>query len=255
MCQPQEKLGFFFPTNKPIFHNSTDPKFHFPLAIFDAITPNNYLTLTLNQEGTDSNLLAHMEVSLLRPSTDQSEDHTNARYPLGFFKKPPLTTWLIPLMGAFVTHTICDCSCKIRLSQANISETVIIQTYIALYIPNLFKLPTLFRKQHFVSALSQYPHMQNISNLSHHRIFPGLSSQPAVIGGGLLLSLFTLNKSGHDASIYCLRFIEFQTFCLGLLPLPQLCLTLYCHCLRIRAKIKFSFNSYRLTTLSRRILS
>lgn len=129
-------------------------------------------------------------------------------------------------MWAFVIHTICDCSSKIRLSQVNILETVIIQTLVALYIPNLLRLPTLFWKQHFVSALSQYPHMQNISNLSHHRIFPGLSSQPAVIAAGLLLSLFTLNKSGHYASSYCLRFIEFQTFCLGPLPLPWLCLTL-----------------------------
>lgn len=134
----------------------------------------------------------------------------------------------------------------------NISEiTVIIQTSVTLYIPNLLELP------HFVLALSQYPRMQNISNPSHHRTFPAQSPQPAVIGGGLLLSLFTLNKPGHDASSYCLRFTEFQTFYLESLILLQLYLTLYCCCLHIRAKIKLSFNCYRLTitTLSQRILS
>lgn len=70
-----------FSTNKPILDNSTDPKFHFSLEIFNAITQNNYITLTLDQEGIDSNLLAHMKVSLLQLSTEESKDHTNAGYP------------------------------------------------------------------------------------------------------------------------------------------------------------------------------
>lgn len=55
---------------------------------------------------------------------------------------------------------------------------------------------------HFVLALFQYLHMQNTSNLSHHRIFPELSSQPVEVTGVLVfISLLKLNKPGHDASI------------------------------------------------------
>lgn len=90
--------------------------------------------------------------------------------------------------------------------------------------------------------------MQNTSNLSHHSIFPGLSSHRVqVIGVLVFTSLFKLNKPGHDASNHCLGFTELQTFCLGNLPLPHLCITLYCHH-RTRTKIKFSLNYYRLTT-------
>lgn len=85
--------------------------------------------------------------------------------------------------------------------------------------------------------------MQNASNLSHHRVFPGFSHPVDVTGVLMLISLFKLTKSGYDASNHRLRFRELQTFCLGNLPLPH-----YCHCLRTRTKIKFSLNYFRLTT-------
>lgn len=134
----------------------------------------------------------------------------------------------------------------------SISETVIIWTSIALYIPNL--LITTFCLSSF--TISPYvEHLQPFPSQNISRIV----STACSYWWYLPLSLFTLNKAGHDASSYCLRFTEFRTFCLRPLSLLQLYLTLPCCCLHFKAKIKFSFNCHRLTTatcpLSQRILS
>lgn len=90
--------------------------------------------------------------------------------------------------------------------------------------------------------------MQNTFNLSHDKVFPGLSSQPVeVTSVPVLISFFKLNKPGHDASNHCLRFTKIWILCLGNLPLPHLGVTLCWHHLCTRTKIKSSLKYYRLT--------